>query len=147
MKGITKSCSLLLAAVLGTLMIFAGTSCFAAETEPLSDEAEYSVSAECELTNTETAELNTDTTAEEVLTVDEPQSSSDNSLGKNLAIGIGAGFVITLIVCVCIFISYKKHGSTEPYNYSENAKLTLIDSSDVLINTHVEKRKINKDND
>lgn len=134
MRNIVKKSSALVA-VLMALMLFAGISCFAYEQEATPNKAESSVS---------------EVTANEAVETQEIQlyeaSSEDESLGKNLAIGIGSGFVITLIVCVCIYFSYKKHGATEPYKYDENARLTLIDSTDVLVNTHIEKRKINKDN-
>ena len=119
MRNIVRKSSALIAVLMAT-MLFAGISCFAYEQDNISTEPETSVS-----------EL----------------ADNDKSLGKSLAIGLGSGFVITLIVCICIYSSYKKHGATEPYKYDENAKLTLIDSSDVLVDTHIEKRKIEKDND
>lgn len=140
MNSVIKKCAVFSAAAISALSIFAGTVCFAATEEPALD-AEYSTVETVEVQNT--ADIAGDI---EVQTVDEPKSKSeDESVGKSLAIGVGSGFVITIIVCVCIYFSYKRHGATEPYNYNENAKLTLIDSSDVLINTHIEKRKIDKD--
>ncbi|MCI5656270.1 MAG: hypothetical protein SOT80_01745 [Candidatus Pseudoruminococcus sp.] len=135
MRNILKKSSVLIA-VLMVAMLFAGISCFAYEQEAIPTEAEASVS---EITDNEAVET-------QEIQIYESKSSEDKSLGKNLAMGIGSGFVIALIVCICIYFSYKKHGATEPYKYDENAKLTLIDSSDVLVNTHIEKRKIEKDN-
>ena len=130
MRNIVRKSSALIAVLMAT-MLFAGISCFAYEQDNISTEPETSVS---ELADNE-------------IQLYEAQTSEDKSLGKSLAIGLGSGFVITLIVCICIYSSYKKHGATEPYKYDENAKLTLIDSSDVLVDTHIEKRKIEKDND
>ncbi len=135
MKNIVRKSSALIAVLMAT-MLFAGISCFAYEQDNISTEPETSVS---EIADNEAVE------AQEIQLY-EAQTSEDKSLGKSLAIGLGSGFVITLIVCICIYSSYKKHGATEPYKYNENAKLTLIDSSDVLVNTHIEKRKIEKDN-
>lgn len=136
MRNIVKKSSALVA-VLMAVMLFTGISCFAYEQEGLPTEAENFVS---EITTDEEVES-------QEIQLYESSDEDNKSIGKSLAIGIGSGFVIALIVCVCIYFSYKKHGATEPYKYEENAKLTLIDSSDVLVNTHVEKRKINKDND
>ena len=129
MRNIVRKSSALIAVLMAT-MLFAGISCFAYEQDNISTE----------LADNEAVE------AQEIQLY-EAQTSEDKSLGKSLAIGLGSGFVITLIVCICIYSSYKKHGATEPYKYDENAKLTLIDSSDVLVDTHIEKRKIEKDND
>lgn len=137
MRNIVKKSSVL-AAVLMAVMLFAGISCFAYEQRTVPAEAESSIS---EISSDELIE-----TQEVELYEAKSKSSEEKSLGKNLAIGIGSGLVIAVIVCVCIYISYKKHGTTEPYKYDENAKLTLIDSTDVLVNTHIEKRKIEKDN-
>lgn len=144
MKSIIKRCSLISAATLIVLTVFAGITCFAADNEPIPNDIEYVESTNCEIQSAELITADIDHKNPEIQTISKSSSRDKSSIGKNLAIGIGSGLVITIIVCVCIFISYKKHGATEPYNYNENAKLTLIDSADVLINTHVEKRKIDK---
>lgn len=134
MKNIMKKSSAL-AAILMSIMLFAGITCYALENESVPTDNEYSV------TEVQTIP---DTVETQTIELYESRNSEEKSLGKNLAIGLGAGFVIALIVCICIKVSYKNHGHTEPYKYDENAKLTLIDSTDVLVNTHVEKRKIEK---
>lgn len=146
MKNIIKRCSLFSAAALIALTIFAGLTCFAANNEPLPSDTGYTVNIDCDIQEANLAATDVNGKKTEIQSISKSTNSNENSsVGKNIAIGIGSGLVITLIVCICIFISYKKHGATEPYNYKENAKLVLIDSSDVLINTHVEKRKIDKD--
>lgn len=130
--------SSVLAAVLMAVMLFAGISCYALDAETTAESA-YSVTEVQTVSDTDAVETQT-------IEVCEASNSEEKSLGKNLAIGIGSGLIIALIVCICIKLSYKNHGQTEPYKYDENAKLTLIDSTDVLVNTHIEKRKINKEN-
>lgn len=136
MKNIMKKSSALVAVIMA-VMLFAGISCYAFDAEPIAEDNSYSV------TEVQTV---SDTVETQTIEVYEAKEKEEKSLGKNLAIGLGAGFIIALIVCICIKSSYKNHGHTEPYKYDEKAKLTLIDSSDVLVNTHIEKRKIEKDN-
>lgn len=135
MKNIIKKYSSLVA-ILMMVIIFSGITCYASENESALTDNDYSVEEIQPVANT--AETQT-------IELYEAKNSEEKSLGKNIAIGLGSGFVIALIVCICIKVSYKNHGHTEPYKYDENAKLTLIDSTDVLVNTHVEKRKIDKD--
>lgn len=137
MKNIIKKSSAL-AVVLMAVMLFAGISCYALDTETTAESA-YSETEVQTVSDTDAVETQT-------IEVCEASDSEEKSLGKNLAIGIGSGLIIAFVVCICIKSSYKNHGKTEPYQYDENAKLNLIDSSDVLVNTHIEKRKINKDN-
>ncbi len=135
-------------AVLIALTVFTGIICFAADGDSLPAGTGYTASGGCEVQDAElTDAVKGDVSAaiQETAESKSQTSDSEKSLGKSLGIGIGSGFVITVVVCVCISVSYKKHGTTEPYNYTKNAKLTMIDSSDVLINTQIEKRKINNE--
>ncbi len=147
MKNTIKKFSIFSAALI-VLTVLTGIICFAADEESLPTDTGYTASDGYDVQSTELVVADGDDVYADIQTVASSKSrtnDSDKSLGKSLGIGIGSGFVITIIVCICILISYKKHGVTEPYNYTENAKLTLIDSSDVLINTHIEKRKISKE--
>lgn len=132
-KNIVKISSALAVMLLSAALLM-GISCFAYEADlpEKNNYAQTAVSEQQETVETQTADV--------------PSSGNEEkSVGKSLAIGISAGLIISIVVCVCIKVSYKTHGQTEPYKYDENAQLTLIDSSDILINTHVEKRRIEKD--
>lgn len=73
-------------------------------------------------------------------------SSSDEKITVGGVLSsFGIGLLIAVIVCVAIFVSYKKHGATEPYRYNEKTNLALSESSDILVDTKINKRKIDKD--
>lgn len=71
-------------------------------------------------------------------------SEKEKPMGKIIGIAAGISIVVTGIVVFCIFNSYKTNGMTEPYQYNNKAPLNLTESRDVLVDTRITKRKIEK---
>lgn len=65
-------------------------------------------------------------------------------LGRAIIIGLVAAVVVDGVAVFLIFNGYKNNGKTEPYPYSQKAPLNLTKREDVLVDTTVEKRKIEK---
>ncbi len=74
------------------------------------------------------------------------KSKSVDINGKTIAIAVGASIVITGITVFLIWHSYKTNGQSEPYTYKKNAPLELTHSEDVHVDTIVNRRKIERNN-
>lgn len=72
--------------------------------------------------------------------------SSSGITGKTIAIAIGVSVVGTGITVFLIWNSYKTNGQSEPYTYKKNAPLELSSAEDIHVDTIVNRRKIERDN-
>lgn len=70
---------------------------------------------------------------------------SELSTGKILR-ALSISVLVSLLSVFSIYRSYKSNGKTEPYPYNNKAPLDLKVSEDVLVDTDVRRRKIEKDN-
>lgn len=76
----------------------------------------------------------------------EKKPKKERNLGKGIAIGLGVGVVGTGISVFLVWRSYKTNGQSEPYLYTKKAPLDLSESRDTLIDTIIDKTKIEKQN-
>ncbi len=74
------------------------------------------------------------------------KKSSSGITGKTIAIAIGVSVVGTGITVFLIWHSYKTNGQSEPYTYKKNAPLQLTSSEDIHVDTIVNRRKIERNN-
>lgn len=72
----------------------------------------------------------------------EKKSSSD--LVKDILIALGISVAVTGITVFLIAHSYKTNGKSEPYPYNKKAPLSLTRSEDDHIDTRLEKRRKEK---
>lgn len=93
----------------------------------------------------ENAAVNEDNAA--IVTMSKDSEKEKPNMGKVIGIAAGISIVVTGIVVFCIYSSYKTNGMTEPYQYNNKAPLNLTESRDVLVDTKITKRKIEKKND
>ncbi len=68
----------------------------------------------------------------------------ERNIVKSVAISLGIGIVGTGIIVFLIYRGYKTNGQTEPYLYTKKAPLDLSVSTDTLVNTVLDKKKIEK---
>ncbi|MGN0470003.1 MAG: hypothetical protein ACI4GV_03710 [Acutalibacteraceae bacterium] len=90
----------------------------------------------------ENAAVNDDGAA--IVAVSKSSEKDKPNMGKVIGIAAGISIVVTGIVVFCIYNSYKTNGMTEPYQYNNKAPLNLTESRDVLVDTRITKRKIEK---
>lgn len=93
----------------------------------------------------EYAAVNEDNAVVENMSKDSDKKDKPN-MGKVIGIAAGISVVVTGIVVFCIYSSYKTNGMTEPYQYNNKAPLKLTNSRDILVDTKITKRKIEKNN-
>ncbi len=72
--------------------------------------------------------------------------SSSGGIKRNLVEIILLSAVVSIVVTVVIYFKYKFNGKTEPYPYNKKAPLNLSVSEDIHIDTKVERKKIEKNN-
>ena len=63
-----------------------------------------------------------------------------------ILISLGAGLAVSGIAVVIAASGYKNNGKSEPYPYNKKAPLDLRVRTDNLIDTKIEKKKIEKNN-
>lgn len=93
---------------------------------------------------TQKAVVNYDDNAE-IVTMSSDSDSDKPDMTKVILIAAGISIVVTGITVVCIYISYKTNGKTEPYQFGSKAPLDLKESSDILVDTRITKVKIKDD--
>lgn len=91
----------------------------------------------------ENAAINDDDNAA-IVNVSKSSEKDKPNMGKVIGIAAGISIVVTGIVVFCIYNSYKTNGMTEPYQYNHKAPLQLTNSRDLLVDTRITKRKIEK---
>ncbi|MDD6489468.1 MAG: hypothetical protein PUG48_06625 [Clostridia bacterium] len=92
------------------------------------------------------ATINDEDNAAIVTVSKDSEKDKPKNMGKVIGIAAGISIVVTGIVVFCIYTSYKTNGKTEPYQYGNKAPLQLTHSTDMLIDTKITKRKIEKNN-
>ena len=63
-----------------------------------------------------------------------------------ILISLGAGLAVSGIAVFIVASGYKNNGKSEPYPYNKKAPLDLRVRTDNLIDTEIEKKKIEKNN-
>ena len=63
-----------------------------------------------------------------------------------ILISLGAGLAVSGIAVFIVASGYKNNGKSEPYPYNKKAPLDLRVRTDNLIDTKIEKKKIEKNN-
>lgn len=74
------------------------------------------------------------------------KSSKKKDWVKIILVALGVSIVVTGVTVYMIYRSYKYNGMTEPYEYKDKAPLELTEKEDQLVDVHVTKRHINKEN-
>lgn len=85
----------------------------------------------------------------DIVTLDTSSSSSKKKSPnwlKIILISLGASVLITGVVVIIIYRSYKYNGMTEPYEFKNKAPLDLREKEDVLIDVKVTSHHINRNN-
>lgn len=141
-----KHLKILIAAVMICVLSCISISAFAAyddnaQTMSISDNSKGTLTA----ANLDLVQTDNSQQTAQIEQMKRSSSSDDKITVGDVLSSFGIGLLIAVIVCVCIFVSYKKHGKTEPYRYNEKTNLALSESSDILVDTKIEKRKLDKD--
>ena len=92
----------------------------------------------------------TDSTSAQTVQTDEQEltllKGDFQITGKTIAIAVGVSILATGITVFLIWHGYKTNGQSEHYTYKKNAPLTITNSEDVHVDTIVNRRKIERNN-
>lgn len=67
------------------------------------------------------------------------------NMSRIILTAAGVSIVVTAFAVFSIWNSYKTNGQSEPYPYDDKAPLQITDSDDILVDTHVERKLIKRD--